>query len=171
MKVELTRKEMAQAGIVGVSTYTSSVFDGRTDTWDPTPCERCGQPRKGWRVNIEGVCGEMAFCKAMDLFWSPKWNTFKTEGDQAGVEIRTRLRSFYQLMVRPGDPDERPYVLVRGEAPKFEVVGWQYGIEAKRDEWFKDHGEQGKPAYFVPDANLSHDWGGLREWIGEHCNG
>jgi hypothetical protein len=60
------------------------------------------------------------------------------------------------LLVHPGDPDDRPFVLVvGGDGPYprvFDVMGWCYGREAKRSEWWRT--EYRHAAYFVPQTKL-----------------
>lgn len=168
IKVSMTEFETTHGAMIGIAQNIVSMFAKRKHRWNPKRCDRCGQPRGGWRSNIEGKIGEMAFCKGFHLYWTPILNTFKKFGDQWGVEIKTRSLDHYQLFVRPDDHDDRPYVLVRGETPSFEIVGWMMGRDAKHEEWLKDHGNEGKPAYFVPDRYLSDDWAKLRDWIREH---
>lgn len=108
----------------------------------------------GWGIHIEGACGEIAFCKLMNRFWSPSVNTFKTEADVGEqYEVRTRSQHEYELLIREDDNDDRIFVLVTGHAPKFIIHGWKTGREAKRDEWQQTHGGR-PPAWFVPHINL-----------------
>lgn len=106
-----------------------------------------------WTWHIEGAAGELAFAKLSHTYWAPTVDTFRSRGDVGDVEVRTRTRPGYELIVRNDDCDERAYVLVRGRIPRFEVVGWVYGREGKRPEWLQRYGG-GEPAYFVPDSAL-----------------
>jgi hypothetical protein len=36
-----------------------------------------GEDGDGWHIHIEGSCGEMAFAKALGLYWSGTVGTFK----------------------------------------------------------------------------------------------
>lgn len=166
--MRLTERELLESAFAGVAKHVASLFRKGAHRWEPKPCPTCGQPRKGWREHIEGEAGERFGCKFLDRYYEPKVDTFKRGGDQAGFEIRTRSRSDYQLFVRPDDPDDRPYMLVRGVAPDFEAVGWMLGRDAKRDEWLGDPGGYGKPVHLVPDDELSKDWDELQKWIDEH---
>jgi hypothetical protein len=144
-RVSLTSFEMVIAGIVGVRRHAQVVGGTHRSPVAAT--------HDVWGNNCEGACGEMAFAKWANVYWNGSVATFKTSGDVGGFEVRTRRRPTYQLLVRDCDPSDRIYVLVRGEAPDFEIVGWMSGADAKRREWLQSYGG-GTPAYFVPDAAL-----------------
>jgi hypothetical protein len=97
--------------------------------------------------------GEKAVGKATNRYYLPTVNTFKSGNDVQTWQVRTRSKSFHELYVRDSDPDDRPYILVKGSCPTYDVVGWIWGHEARRPEWRKNHGGYGE-AYFVPDAAL-----------------
>ena len=107
-----------------------------------------------WTPHIEGACGEMVVAKALNRYWSGSVNTY-SQPDVAEYQVRTRSKPEYQLIVRPDDDDEAPFVLVRGRAPSYDIVGWLYGYEAKQSIWLRTYGNR-RPAYFVPDEAL-HD--------------
>jgi hypothetical protein len=139
--------EMYYAGCIGVRQNVESVMRNRQQRYESGKDDR-------WRQNVEGLCGEVAVAKALNVYWEPKVNSFKTRGDLAGFEVRTRSRHDYELLVRDQDPDDRAYVLVTGVAPNFVVRGWMLGKDAKQAQWRMDHGNAGQPAYFVPQMAL-----------------
>lgn len=107
----------------------------------------------GWTVHVEGACGELAVAKLLNRYWAGTLNTFKEGGDVGNIQVRTRSRENYDLIVRTDDRDEDVFVLVVGRAPKYRVVGWIRGKDAKRAEWSQTHG--GRPAaFFVPQHAL-----------------
>jgi len=106
-----------------------------------------------WSAHVEGAAGEMAAARAMNRYYSGSVNTFKRDGDVGKIQVRTRSRHDYELLVRPEDRDGDVFVLVTGVAPAFNVVGWLLGRHAKQDQWLKQHGGR-PPAYFVPHAQL-----------------
>ena len=110
-------------------------------------------PEDGWDAHVGGACGEMALAKTLDVYWDCSVNTFKSQGDVGGREVRTRSKHDYDLIVRESDPEDRTYWLVTGVAPNFRVHGWIKGDEARRDEWWKNHGGRGY-AWFVPQQSL-----------------
>jgi hypothetical protein len=107
----------------------------------------------GWTIHIEGAAGEIAAAKALGLYWGGTVNTFKTEGDVGNIEVRTRSKPHYDLLVRDNDKNESVFVLVTGKSPKYNVVGWILGKDAKKTEWYADYGNR-PPAYFVPQNCL-----------------
>jgi hypothetical protein len=146
MKVTLRWFEVLLAASVGVRRQLEALraslpdchgFDGETS----------------WQVHIEGACGEMAFAKAARLFWSGSVNSFKNGCDMGNIQVRTRSREDYDLIVRENDRDEDAFVLVIGKAPEYRVVGWIRGADAKRPEWRKTYGNR-PAASFVPQAAL-----------------
>jgi hypothetical protein len=146
--VELTSAEVVTAAMVGVYRHVQALFAG----YKPNAGFR--DPDKAWHIHIEGACGEMAVAKAMKMFWSASVGTFKEGGDVGCLQVRTRSRIDYDLFVRPRDDPDSIFVLVIGNAPKFRVVGWIYGRDARQEKYLKDYGERSAPAWFVPQSDL-----------------
>jgi hypothetical protein len=144
MKTTLEWHEAAMASDVGRMRHLASVKAGRTPGY--------GYEGLAWTEHIEGACGEMALAKCLRIYWDGSVNTFKAN-DLPGIQVRTRSREDYQLIVRPGDSKEAAYVLVTGRCPNYEIRGWIAGKDAMREEWLKDHGNR-PAAYFVPHSAL-----------------
>lgn len=105
---------------------------------------------------VVGACGEMAAAIALNVFWSPSVNTFHKVSDLPGnVEVRstTKVNGRVSLIIRDNDPADRIYVLVTGEPPTLDVVGWYIGADARQDRWRCDPKEL-RPAWFVPRDEL-----------------
>ena len=144
-EVTLSNYELFAAASVGIRRQIEALQDGLPDS--------AGFEGEGWSNHIEGAAGECAYAKFQDRFWSGSVNTFKSTGDVGATEVRTRSRPDYDLIVRDNDPNDAYFVLVVGTAPRFRVVGWIRGADAKRPEYRKEHG--GRPAaYFVPQTEL-----------------
>ncbi len=109
----------------------------------------------GWTIHVEGAAGEMAFAKAMNVYWSMACDVFKAPDIGGNVQIRTRSKDDYELIVRPGDSDTDAFVLMTGKAPHFCIKGWVTGKEAKQKEWSKAYANR-PAAFFVPQSAL-HD--------------
>jgi hypothetical protein len=105
-----------------------------------------------WDLHIEGACGELAAAKGLGVFWDGSINTFKRP-DLPGVQVRTRSRHEYELIVRDDDAPGARFLLVTGQCPRYCVRGWILGADARRDAWRQTHGDR-EPAYFVPHAAL-----------------
>lgn len=80
-----------------------------------------------------GVCGELAWCKAMGRPWLPQLNAFHRIPDEGtATEVRTTRHRNGHLIVRPGDHIRgRWFVLVTGYPPRFIVRGWIPGEQVK----------------------------------------
>jgi hypothetical protein len=142
--VKLTWHEAAMASHVGWMRQLAAVKAGKQD--------RHGYDGEGWSEHIEGACGEMAVAKLLGIFWDGSVNTWKAS-DLPGLQIRTRSRHDYDLIVRPSDDSDSRWVLVTGRCPEYRVHGWISGASAKRPEFLKTYG--GRPAaYFVPASKL-----------------
>lgn len=145
MTVTLNRNEILMAAFVGVRRQCESIIKGLKDA----NCET----ENGWQVHVEGALGELAFAKALGLYWDGSVNTFKTGADVGGIQVRTRSKPSYELIVRDNDRDEDWFALVRGKCPTYTVVGCIRARDAKKYEFRKAYGN-GKPAFFVPDSAL-----------------
>lgn len=117
-----------------------------------------------WSIHIEGAAGELAAAKALGVYWPATVGTFHTQGDLApGVEVRTRSRHDYELLIRDDDPEDAIYILVTGKLPHYRVHGYADG-NYRKPEHRKTHG--GRPAaYFIPHSDL-HDITTLRPRLG-----
>jgi hypothetical protein len=121
--VTLTWHEAAMASHVGWMRQLAAIKAGKHD------CH--GYDGEGWSEHIEGACGELAVAKILGRYWDGSVNTWKAD-DLPGLQIRTRSRHDYDLIVRPGDDDQAAWVLVTGRCPEYRVRGWITGAEAKR---------------------------------------
>lgn len=147
MKVELSNPEFLNAINIGVLRHYSSIKKGLRDAHG-------AKTDNGWDMHIEGACGEAAVAKALNIYWSCTINTFKSGGDVGNtIQVRTRSKDYYELIVRKDDRDDDVFVLVTGKAPSFNVVGWILGKDAKKKEWIQTHGGR-EAAWFVPQKEL-----------------
>jgi hypothetical protein len=146
-EITLEWYEVRLAVGVGVLRMLNALKDGKADAH--------GFNGDGWQAHIEGACGELALAKCCGMYWAGSVNTYR-EGPDVGhktIQVKTRSRGDYELLVRPHDDDASAYVLVTGKLPTYCIHGWMFGAEAKREEWLQTHGGR-PPAYFVPQAAL-----------------
>lgn len=146
VEVTLTAYELEMAAIQGMRRQIEAVQKGLGHI--------AGYEGIGWDIHIEGAAGELAFAKSINRYWSGSVNTFKTGGDVGSVQVRTRSKHSYELLVRDQDRDDDLFVLVTGVSPNFKVWGYITGREAKQGQWRQTHGGR-PPAYFVPHAALT----------------
>lgn len=145
IEITLTWAELEVAAHVGVRRQIGALREARPD--------QHGYEGAGWSNHIEGAAGEMAVARVLNRYWNGSVGTFKQGGDVGQIQVRTRSRDDYELIVRPNDRDSDWFVLVRGRTPTFQVIGYIKGEHAKRSEWLRTYGGR-PPAYFVPDDSL-----------------
>lgn len=113
-----------------------------------------------WENSIwKDICAagaEVAVAKFLNAYWPFSINTFKSGADVGrNIEVRLVGELHHRLVVRPDDPSERWYVLVRGKFPDYEVAGYLKGLEAKQSCWLTDAGKTAEPqCYMVPNDRL-----------------
>jgi len=106
-------------------------------------------------VHMVGARGEAAFCKAAGLVWPAHINTFMAPDVGEDIQIQTRTKDYYDLIVRPNDNELHRFVLVLGLYRRFTIVGWIRGVDAKVKKFEKAYGNR-PPAWFVPQKSLRH---------------
>lgn len=145
IEVEFNKFDMMQAGLVGLLRHSESISRKHKS--------RGGSFDNGWQIHIEGALGERAAAKAIDRYWSGGVNTFKAADIGDVIQVRTRSKHEYDLIVKPDDNDDHIVILVTGQAPKYLVRGWIAVKDGKKDEWLKNPNGYGN-AYFVPQTSL-----------------
>jgi len=150
-EVSLSKREIVMGAECGIMRNLTSLH--RPDSYGFSD-------EHGWNAHIEGACGEIAVAKLLGRYWSPSVNTFSAPDIGLNIQVRTRSRHDYELIVREKDEPEHAYVLVTGKAPAFIVRGYCLGSDARQKEWLQEHGGR-PPAWFVPQASL-WPWRDLR---------
>lgn len=145
IKIKLNKSEMFQAALVGVMRQIDNLFVGRKDAYG-------AGKKNGWDMHIQGASGEMAFAKYRDKYWTGNLGDLKAD-DVGKTQVRTTASSYKKLILHNRDPDDRAFVLVAGIAPSFEILGWIWGKDGKKREYWADP-VGGRPAYFVPKEVL-----------------
>lgn len=148
MEIVFGETEVVLAATVGARRRISSELRGSGN--------RGVSKQKLWDVDINGVLGEMAFCRAMGIYFDgdsgvPHKVDFVYRG--LDIEVRTAWEDSSRLIVRPGDDPSSIYVLVVGYMFTFKIKGWIYGYDAMDDQW-KDAPANRRPAFFVPSSEL-----------------
>jgi hypothetical protein len=147
IEVVLTEFELHMAAGVGARRGVNAFVNGRRQAAADVDSEG------NWQQHIEGACGEMAVARVLNRYWNGSVGTFKSGGDVGDIQVRTRSKHHYDLIVRSRDRDEDWFILVTGTAPRYRVHGYVRAADAKKDEYRQNHGGHGE-AWFVPAANL-----------------
>lgn len=110
---------------------------------------------KALEVHLLGAAGEMAVASYLGM----KEHLFKeTEAkrgsdDLPGIDVKTRSKHSYDLIVQRQEDPRKRFVLVTIENQKTLIHGWCWGSEAMEEKFWADPA-RGRPAYFVPKAFL-----------------
>lgn len=120
-----------------------------------------GRNRGAWRgdkaleIHLLGAAGEVAVASYLGMKEHLFRETEAKRGsdDLPGIDVKTRSKSRYDLIVqRQSDPNKK-FVLVTIENQRTLLHGWCYGHEAMNERYWADPAK-GRPAYFVPQSAL-----------------
>jgi hypothetical protein len=142
--VLLSKLEAVSAINVGAMRHLSSLLAGRKDKHGASGA---------WDLHINGALGEMVVCKFLGVYWSCSIDAFKRPDIGDNIQVKTRSRHDYELIVRSDDNPDHVFILVTGQCLKYRVHGWLRGGDARRPEWLKTHGGR-EPAHFAPQSAL-----------------
>ena len=148
--IRLTEVEMEMAAFIGAKRRAESRAKDRKQ--GPGYDEAAA-----WRNDIEGAAAELAYCKAVGIYWPGSVNSFKGPDCGKKTQIRQTHHLNGSLIVRNKDNPDHFYVLVVGTCPYFKVVGWIRGFDAKKNEFVRCPGDM-NPAYFIPQKHLIKEW-------------
>ena len=146
MRVELTAQEVQIAALAAVLRTGAALTNALQHRYGYDGAN-------GWQVEIESSCAELAVCKALGVYWSGLAGPGAR--DVTGCEVRHTELDHGRLILHPSDPDDVPFVLVTGKRGDYELRGWIYGIDGKKDMYWDDPTRKGRPAFFVPQADLN----------------
>ena len=105
-------------------------------------------------MDINGALGELCVAKVLNKYWDGGVNTYKGADIGDSIQVRTRFRHTYDLLVRDRDNPSHFYFHVTGMYPQYCVRGWMKGSNAKDVKYLAGHGGR-PPAYFVPESDLN----------------
>ena len=120
-----------------------------------------GRNKGAWRgdkaleIHLLGAAGEMAVAAHLGM----KDHLFKESeakrgsDDLPGIDIKTRSKHCYDLIVQKNEDPRKKFVLVTIEKQKTLIHGWCYGEEAMQEQYWADPA-RGRPAFFVPKEKL-----------------
>ena len=114
------------------------------------------QGSKALDIHLLGAAGEVAVASYLGL----KGHLFKEKEARrgsddlpGGIDVKTRSKAAYDLIVqRQSDPSKK-FVLVTIENQQTLLHGWCYGHEALQEQHWADPA-RGRPAYFVGKEHL-----------------
>jgi hypothetical protein len=151
IQINLTPAECYQAATCGIQRSLRAISRGSKHRLDSIG---------GWNQHIEGAAGELAAAKALGVYWPASVDLFQAADIQAfgrGLEIKTNLSrpEDGDLMVHqtPAPKPDTVYILVRGQIPTFNVIGWIRGsqLTAQHVRTLA----AGHSVFIVPNAELN----------------
>jgi hypothetical protein len=115
-------------------------------------------PRYGQKaldVHLLGAAGELAVASYLGLKHELYKETEARRGsdDLPGIDVKTRSKHSYDLIVQKNESPDKKFVLVTIENQTVLLQGWCYGYEAMKEQYWADPA-RGRPAYFVPQHTL-----------------
>ena len=144
MNIQLSPKEIILAATAGIMRQVENL--GRS----ARPKYGAGR-QNDWQLHIEGCLAEYATAKALGRFPSG-FGPYASSDISGSVEVRRAQRGG-RLILHRDDHDDAPYVLVCGVNGNYDIVGWVFGHEGKREAYWADP-SGGRPAFFVPTHAL-----------------
>jgi hypothetical protein len=138
MNITLTASEIKICEWIAKNRYASNRNGGVSDKKiGPQSCEE---------TDLEGICGEFAFCKAMNLYpdlsISPRKGGDDVLLNDKKMDIKTTKYKSGKLLARrsksktPSDI----YVLIVGQRPSYNIVGWCSSADLIQDKNLIDLG-------------------------------
>ena len=110
---------------------------------------------KALEIHLLGAAGEMAVAShlGMKSFLYQATEAERGSCDLPGIDVKTRSKHQYDLIVQKNEPAEKKYVLVTIQNKTTLIHGWIHGGEAMQEKFWADPAK-GRPAYFVPKEYL-----------------
>lgn len=110
---------------------------------------------KALDIHLLGAAGEMAVASYLGLKQHLYKETEARRGsdDLPGIDVKTRSKHQYDLIVQKNEDARKKFVLVTIESQKTFLHGWCYGEEAMEEKYWADPA-RGRPAFFVPKTVL-----------------
>jgi hypothetical protein len=111
---------------------------------------------KALEVHLLGAAGEMAVASYMGLknhLYAEKEARRGSDDLPGGIDVKTRSKHRYDLLVQRNENPDRKFVLVTIQDQKTLIHGWAFGRDCMKEEFWADPA-RGRPAYFVPQSEL-----------------
>lgn len=110
---------------------------------------------KALDIHLLGAAGEMAVASHLGMKELLYQEAYARRGsdDLPGMDIKTRSKHSYDLIVQKNEDPKKKFVLVTIENQQTLIHGWCYGSEAMQEQHWSDP-SRGRPAYFVAKEHL-----------------
>ena len=110
---------------------------------------------KALDIHLLGAAGEMAVASYLGMKHElyKEVEAKKGSDDLPGIDVKTRSKASYDLIVQKNEDPEKKFVLVTIENQQTLLHGWCYGRQAMDERYWADPA-RGRPAFFMPKENL-----------------
>ena len=110
---------------------------------------------KALDIHLLGAAGEMAVASYLGMKHELYREVEAKRGsdDLPGIDIKTRSKHSYDLIVQKQEDPDKKFVLVTIENQQTLLHGWCYGRQAMDVRYWADPA-RGRPAFFMPKENL-----------------
>ena len=114
------------------------------------------QGSKALDIHLLGAAGEMAVASHLGMkeFLYKETQAKRGSDDLPGIDIKTRSKHAYDLIVQKNEDPDKKFILVTIENKTVLIHGWCHGRDAMKEEYWADPA-RGRPAYFVPKTILA----------------
>ncbi len=146
-EITLTKDELLTAAIVGVQRGVGSLAVK-------------AKPRYGikedysWQAHVMGTIGEYVLARHTKTFWSGALGDYKA-ADVGEWQVRTRPRKNDDMIMHRKDSSKSVWVLVTGNAFVYNICGWIWGKDGKKEEYWGNKYGTGRPCFWVPQSVLN----------------
>ena len=149
--IHLSPEDVKRAVRIGAKRRADSMSKGQRDKFAP------GSFPDQIVREVAGAAGELAIANLCGVPWSESVGTYRNEPDVTvdGEAIEVRWSERRDVKIARNDRPDQYVAAVRGFPPVMIFVGWIRAEDGQRDQFEKDPGGYGKPAFFVPYANLA----------------
>ena len=110
---------------------------------------------KALQVHLLGAAGEMAVASYLGMkeHLYAEREARRGSDDLPGIDVKTRSRHSYDLIVQKREDPQKRFVLVTICEQQTLIWGWCYGRQAMQERYWSDPA-RGRPAFFVPKERL-----------------
>lgn len=104
--------------------------------------------------HFKGVCGEYVVTRWLDVPYEFTNGTYRTKPDIYYKGHKLEVRCGRELKVKRTDNNDQIVVnVIQKSETEYEVSGWVYAHEGKKNKYEDDPGRRGRPAYFLPKGD------------------
>lgn len=143
--IDLTASEILMGAHAGCMRQLEAIREGLKSTNNKDE-ERDDD---NWQIHIEGALAEQAVAKYLNVYWDGKGT--RGGADLCGyIDVKHSPNPTHRLIVKQNGHKDWLYWFVTGGYGMYQIHGWCWGVDAKRDDYWEDPTGGGRWAYFVP---------------------